>query len=140
MKREPVFTKVDFGEVLDPRQFVGRSPQQVEEFIADHVEPILHGAAQVPLAGGRGPVAVGLEPLDERDLIGRQRPVQLLGAGVVRIPPGEEAGAAGAARTGRDEGPVALKLLVPPVIPRLCVAGVIGSPFGLDMDDIVTVP
>jgi adenylosuccinate lyase len=40
LKRETAFTKVDFGEALDPRQFVGRSPEQVEEFVAEHVEPI----------------------------------------------------------------------------------------------------
>ncbi len=40
LKKEPAFEKVDFGEVLDPRQFVGRSPQQVEEFLGDHVEGI----------------------------------------------------------------------------------------------------
>jgi adenylosuccinate lyase len=27
---------------LDPRQFVGRSPQQVEEFITEYIEPIRH--------------------------------------------------------------------------------------------------
>ncbi len=40
LKNEPTFAKVDFGEATDPRQFVGRSPQQVEEFVAEHVEPI----------------------------------------------------------------------------------------------------
>jgi adenylosuccinate lyase len=40
LKEETAFAKVNFEETLDPRQFVGRSPQQVEEFIADHVEPI----------------------------------------------------------------------------------------------------
>ena len=39
LKKEPAFAKVDFGAALDPRQFVGRAPQQVEEFIADFVEP-----------------------------------------------------------------------------------------------------
>lgn len=40
LRREAVFAKVDFGEVLDARQFVGRSPEQVEEFVAEYVEPI----------------------------------------------------------------------------------------------------
>src|SRR5262245_35546518 len=40
LKKEPAFAKVDFGAALDPRQFVGRAPQQVEEFITDFVEPI----------------------------------------------------------------------------------------------------
>lgn len=34
------FAKVDFGAALDPRQFVGRSPEQVTEFVAEHVAPI----------------------------------------------------------------------------------------------------
>jgi adenylosuccinate lyase len=40
LKKEPAFEKVNFSDALDPQQFVGRSPQQVEEFIAEHVEPI----------------------------------------------------------------------------------------------------
>jgi adenylosuccinate lyase len=40
LKKEAVFAKVDFGAALDPRQFVGRAPEQVEEFVADHVEPV----------------------------------------------------------------------------------------------------
>ena len=47
LKREAVFTKVDFGEVLDARQFVGRSPQQVEEFVAEHLAPIRARYARV---------------------------------------------------------------------------------------------
>jgi adenylosuccinate lyase len=31
---------VDFEAVLDPLQFVGRAPEQVSEFLTDHVEPI----------------------------------------------------------------------------------------------------
>jgi adenylosuccinate lyase len=40
LKFEEVFASVNFGEALDPRQFVGRSPQQVEEFITEYVDPI----------------------------------------------------------------------------------------------------
>ena len=40
LKKEAAFAKVNFGEALDPRQFVGRSPQQVAEFVSDHVDPI----------------------------------------------------------------------------------------------------
>ena len=40
LRGEAAFAKVDFVAALDPRQFVGRSPQQVDEFIADHVAPI----------------------------------------------------------------------------------------------------
>ncbi len=42
LKKEKPFEKVDFATIAgqQPSEFVGRSPQQVEEFIADHVEPI----------------------------------------------------------------------------------------------------
>jgi adenylosuccinate lyase len=38
---DPAFAKVDLGEMLDPVRFVGRAPQQVDEFLAEVVEPIL---------------------------------------------------------------------------------------------------
>jgi len=37
---DPAFAKVDLTCVLDPAQFVGRAPQQVDEFLAEVVEPI----------------------------------------------------------------------------------------------------
>ena len=37
---DPAFAKVDLTRVLDPAQFVGRAPQQVDEFIAKQIEPI----------------------------------------------------------------------------------------------------
>jgi adenylosuccinate lyase len=40
LKAERTFAKVDFAAVLDPRGFVGRAPEQVTEFVAEHVEPI----------------------------------------------------------------------------------------------------
>jgi adenylosuccinate lyase len=40
LKREEAFARVDFGAALDPQQFVGRSPEQVEEFVGDHVDPV----------------------------------------------------------------------------------------------------
>jgi adenylosuccinate lyase len=40
LKAEMAFAKVDFAAVLDPRGFVGRAPEQVGEFLAEHVEPI----------------------------------------------------------------------------------------------------
>ncbi|MBY0459077.1 MAG: adenylosuccinate lyase, partial [Gemmataceae bacterium] len=40
LKAADEFTKVDFGAVLDPRHFVGRSPEQVAEFVSEFVEPI----------------------------------------------------------------------------------------------------
>jgi adenylosuccinate lyase len=42
LKREPAFAKVDFAALASQpaKDFVGRAPEQVAEFIADHVEPV----------------------------------------------------------------------------------------------------
>lgn len=40
LARDPAFASVDLGATLDPRQFVGRAPEQVDEFLAEVVEPI----------------------------------------------------------------------------------------------------
>jgi adenylosuccinate lyase len=40
LRRDPALAKVDFDAVLDPRQFVGRAPEQVDEFLAAEVEPV----------------------------------------------------------------------------------------------------
>jgi adenylosuccinate lyase len=37
---DPAFAKVDMVSVMRPEQFVGRAPQQVDEFLSDVVEPI----------------------------------------------------------------------------------------------------
>ena len=37
---DPAFSKVDLTCVLNPAQFVGRAPEQVDEFIAERIEPI----------------------------------------------------------------------------------------------------
>ena len=37
---DPAFAKVDLGNVLDASQFVGRAPEQVDEFLAEIVGPI----------------------------------------------------------------------------------------------------
>lgn len=37
---DPAFAQVDLTAVVDPRQFVGRAPQQVDQFIAEVVEPV----------------------------------------------------------------------------------------------------
>jgi adenylosuccinate lyase len=40
---EPVFglTKEDIMKILEPKNFVGRAPQQVEEYIEQYVKPVL---------------------------------------------------------------------------------------------------
>jgi adenylosuccinate lyase len=40
LKVEPLFTAVDFASTTDSKLFVGRSPEQVDEFLNDHVLPI----------------------------------------------------------------------------------------------------
>lgn len=40
LKADSAFAKVDLGAALDPQRFIGRAPQQVDEFLADTVEPI----------------------------------------------------------------------------------------------------
>ena len=37
---DPAFARVDLGAVMEPSQFVGRAPEQVDEFIAAVVAPI----------------------------------------------------------------------------------------------------
>ncbi len=40
LKADLAFAEVDFAAVLDLRQFVGRAPEQVSEFLSEHIEPI----------------------------------------------------------------------------------------------------
>ena len=37
---DPAFAQVNISAALDPAQFVGRAPQQVDEFLIEVVEPI----------------------------------------------------------------------------------------------------
>jgi adenylosuccinate lyase len=40
LRSDPAFQMVDFERVLEPRNFVGRAPQQVDEFLQQEVTPI----------------------------------------------------------------------------------------------------
>jgi len=40
LKADPAFAGVNIGDIMDPRQYIGRSLQQVDEFIQQIVEPI----------------------------------------------------------------------------------------------------
>jgi adenylosuccinate lyase len=40
LKKDPAFADVNLDEVTDPQRFIGRSPQQVEEFVKRIIEPI----------------------------------------------------------------------------------------------------
>lgn len=37
---DSAFAEVDFAAVLDPAKYVGRAPQQVDEFLGEYVEPV----------------------------------------------------------------------------------------------------
>jgi adenylosuccinate lyase len=41
LKSDPAFARVNLESALDPRQFIGRAPQQVDEFLRDVAQPIL---------------------------------------------------------------------------------------------------
>jgi len=40
LRAEPAFRDVDFDRILEPRNFVGRAPKQVEDFLEQEVAPI----------------------------------------------------------------------------------------------------
>lgn len=40
LKTDTAFADVDLDAAIDIQQFVGRSPEQVDEFLAEHIEPI----------------------------------------------------------------------------------------------------
>jgi len=55
LRGDPAFEDL-VADDLDPRRFVGRAPQQVEEFLADEVDPVL--AERTDLLGGEAEVNV----------------------------------------------------------------------------------
>jgi adenylosuccinate lyase len=40
LKADPAFARVDLKKVMNPKDYIGRAPQQVDEFIAEVVAPI----------------------------------------------------------------------------------------------------
>jgi adenylosuccinate lyase len=40
----------ELAELLDPHRFVGRAARQTREFLAEHVQPVLAGAGELPEA------------------------------------------------------------------------------------------
>ncbi|HEV3121620.1 MAG TPA: adenylosuccinate lyase [Isosphaeraceae bacterium] len=40
LKAEPAFARVQFDALLDPKRYIGRSPEQVASFVAEQVEPL----------------------------------------------------------------------------------------------------
>jgi len=41
LKADPLFAKVDIEAELDPRRFIGRAPEQVDEFLENYIQPLL---------------------------------------------------------------------------------------------------
>lgn len=58
IKADPMFTTVhdSLDEILNPRNFIGRAPQQVEEFLSFEIDPILR--ENKPFLGEKGDVRV----------------------------------------------------------------------------------
>ena len=52
LSKDPAFAKVDVSGELDPKRFVGRAPEQVDEFVADIVAPIRQRYGAIKLAEG----------------------------------------------------------------------------------------
>ncbi|MFO0817088.1 MAG: adenylosuccinate lyase [Pirellulales bacterium] len=52
LSHDPAFASVDLSGTLDPTQFVGRAPEQVDEFLEEVIAPIQlrYGAGQQPTA------------------------------------------------------------------------------------------
>lgn len=48
LKQEPEWSNVDLNAVLDPNQYIGRAPQQVDEFLSEEVEPVLERYRSLP--------------------------------------------------------------------------------------------
>jgi adenylosuccinate lyase len=40
LRKDPLFSRVSFEDILVPEEFVGRAPEQVEEFIREQVDPV----------------------------------------------------------------------------------------------------
>jgi len=40
LKADSAFTKLNFAKVLNPKSYIGRAPQQVNEFLKEVVSPI----------------------------------------------------------------------------------------------------
>ena len=58
LAKAPILSKVAgrLDEILDPARYVGRAPEQVDEFLAEEVDPVL--AKYADLIGAEGEVRV----------------------------------------------------------------------------------
>jgi adenylosuccinate lyase len=53
LQADPVLAGVDWHSVLEPRDFVGRAAQQVDEFLAEHIDPIRQRYPSLPSQEGQ---------------------------------------------------------------------------------------
>jgi adenylosuccinate lyase len=51
LQADPDFAGVNFNSVLDLHSFVGRAPEQVDEFLAEYLEPRLQAFPEAMNAG-----------------------------------------------------------------------------------------
>ena len=54
LQADPMFAGIDVAKELDPMRYVGRSPEQVDEFIEQEVRPVRERYRGGPGAEGRG--------------------------------------------------------------------------------------
>jgi adenylosuccinate lyase len=47
LKSDPMFSAIDLAKEFDPSRYVGRSPEQVDEFIEQEVRPVRERFASV---------------------------------------------------------------------------------------------
>ena len=52
LSAEPAFAGIDMNAALEPSAFVGRSPEQVDEFIAEQIDPVRGRYGDVLYAAG----------------------------------------------------------------------------------------
>jgi adenylosuccinate lyase len=48
LRNDPAFANLQWEAVLDAKQYVGRAPQQVDEFLAETVRPLLDADRSQP--------------------------------------------------------------------------------------------
>ncbi len=58
LRNDPAFPPLDFQSVLDPRRYIGRSPQQVDHFLSSEIEPIRRRYSNRQAQGGATAVRV----------------------------------------------------------------------------------
>ena len=46
LKNDPLYDGIDLDSTLDPMKYIGRAPEQVDEFIAECVDPVREGYAK----------------------------------------------------------------------------------------------